>query len=618
MCRAPASTGHSCGSSRRTSQSGQQQPWQGSTAWHPEPAHPLEWEPVSQAQVWAFPAMLRGGATPVTRHLHTDSHQAPGHAAGAGKAKAVQAVKSSPQMGHAHHQQQLGMNEIPTAAADVPSLVQGVDCRFEQSEADSRAQRLQGRRVGPQHPPPSGAGTHDTLGAATDGSLAALGLTLQQLAAENAAAGVCQAAAGGFSRAIQSPEHASAGMQQPAATQAREQHAAAQALDVLPHHAAASSKHRGSGVTPAAVACKQAAGASQALARLPAQQRWQAATVDAAASARHPSPMQLRSGSPPQRQREMPFSQRGCRDCHSPQQGGVPAPQAGVPAPQAGGSNLPSSRQAELQGGMPQHEARRRGRKRCVAAPQEQRMQCMQNWVRWSKEGGPVLEAVLQRRSGAGTSPGAQVRSRWVDHVQCCAAVAASCRRLLLQGHPAGARCRSLHCGTASPLPSYNIHPCRSHSPKRLMSPRHALQRPASAHAGEFQAAAAGEASPSVEPAWDDSPPSALRTLRSLSPQHGLHAGVRPPQRRPPQRRAASAAHQQPAGPSVANKLQQWWQPLAQVHSARLQPAGGDWRQGLREAWMATPHESVRFQLGNPQPAVAAGPWEQAETRWVL
>ena len=68
----------------------------------------------------------------------------------------------------------------------------------------------------------------------------------------------------------------------------------------------------------------------------------------------------------------------------------------------------------------------------------------------------------------------------------------------------------------------------------------------------------------------------------------------------------------------MADKLQQWWQPLAQVHSAGLQPDGGDWRQGLREAWMATPHESVRFQLGNPQPAVAAGPWEQAETRWVL
>ena len=169
------------------------------------------------------------------------------------------------------------------------------------------------------------------------------------------------------------------------------------------------------------------------------------------------------------------------------------------------------------------------------------------------------------------------------------------------------------------PLPPYDIHPCRSHSPKRLTSPRHAPQRPASAHAGVLQAAAAGGASPSAElPAWDDSPPSALRTLRSLSPQHRLPAGVHPPHRRPPQRLAASAATQQPAGPSVAKKLQRWWQPLAQVHSARLQPDGGDWRQGLREAWMATPHDSVRFQLGNPQPAVAAGPWEQAETRWVL
>ncbi len=166
------------------------------------------------------------------------------------------------------------------------------------------------------------------------------------------------------------------------------------------------------------------------------------------------------------------------------------------------------------------------------------------------------------------------------------------------------------------PLPSYIVNPCRSHSPKRLMSPRHAPQRPASAHAGALQAAAAAAASPSAElPAWDNSPPSALRTLRSLSPPHRLHARAPPLQHGPPQRRAASAATQRPAGPSVANSLQQWWQPLAQVHSARLQPDGGDWRQGLREAWMAMPHESVRFQLGSPQPAVGPGPWEQAETR---
>ncbi len=43
------------------------------------------------------------------------------------------------------------------------------------------------------------------------------------------------------------------------------------------------------GLRPAAVACKQAAGASQALAR-PPEQRWQAAIVDALASAWHPSP----------------------------------------------------------------------------------------------------------------------------------------------------------------------------------------------------------------------------------------------------------------------------------------------------------------------------------------
>ena len=402
VCRAPASTGHSRGSSRRTTQSGQQQAWQGSTAPRPEPAHPLEWEPVSQAQVQAFPAMLRGGATPVAQHLQTDGCQAPGHAAGAGRAKAVQAMKSSLPVGHAHHQQQSALDEIPTAAAGVPSSVQGVGGRLEQPGADSRAQQLQWRPLGPHHPPPSGAGTHDTLGAATDGSL---GLTLQQLAAEDAAAGDCQAAAGRASRPIQSPERGAAGMQQPAATQASEQHAAAQAQGAAPHQAAASGKHRGRGVKPAAVACKQAAGAGQALARPPEQQRWQAATAEAVACVRHPSPVQVRSGSPPQRQREMPFSQQGCSDCPSPRQ-------RGRPAPQAGGSHLPSSRRAELRGCMPQREARGRGRKRRVAAPQKQHMQCMQNWVRWSKEGGPVYEAVLQGRSGAGASPGAHLRSR--------------------------------------------------------------------------------------------------------------------------------------------------------------------------------------------------------------
>ena len=49
------------------------------------------------------------------------------------------------------------------------------------------------------------------------------------------------------------------------------------------------------------------------------------------------------------------------------------------------------------------------------------------------------------------------------------------------------------------PLPFYFVHPCRSHTPKRLMSPRHALQRPASAHAGLFRLTAAAEASPSAK-----------------------------------------------------------------------------------------------------------------------
>ncbi len=77
------------------------------------------------------------------QHLQTDTYQAPGHAAGIGKAKAGQAVKSSLQMGHAHHQQQLAMNEMPTAAAGVPSSVQGVGRPMEQPEADGRAQRAQ-------------------------------------------------------------------------------------------------------------------------------------------------------------------------------------------------------------------------------------------------------------------------------------------------------------------------------------------------------------------------------------------------------------------------------------------------------------------------------------------
>ncbi len=49
------------------------------------------------------------------------------------------------------------------------------------------------------------------------------------------------------------------------------------------------------------------------------------------------------------------------------------------------------------------------------------------------------------------------------------------------------------------PLPFYFVRPCNSHSPKRLMSPRHAPQRPASVHAGVFQATAAAEASPSAK-----------------------------------------------------------------------------------------------------------------------
>ena len=59
-------------------QSGQHQWWQGSTAPHPEPAHPLEWQAVSQAQVQAFPAMLQGGVSLVMQDPQADSYLAPG------------------------------------------------------------------------------------------------------------------------------------------------------------------------------------------------------------------------------------------------------------------------------------------------------------------------------------------------------------------------------------------------------------------------------------------------------------------------------------------------------------------------------------------------------------
>ena len=62
------------------------------------------------------------------------------------------------------------------------------------------------------------------------------------------------------SRPFQSPKCSAAGLQQPATTQASEQHAAAQAQAVVPHQAAARSKQRGCGVRPAAAVCKQAAG----------------------------------------------------------------------------------------------------------------------------------------------------------------------------------------------------------------------------------------------------------------------------------------------------------------------------------------------------------------------
>ena len=62
------------------------------------------------------------------------------------------------------------------------------------------------------------------------------------------------------SKPFQSPKCRAAGLQQPATTQASEQHAAAQAQAVVPHQAAASSKQRGCGVRPAAAVCKQTAG----------------------------------------------------------------------------------------------------------------------------------------------------------------------------------------------------------------------------------------------------------------------------------------------------------------------------------------------------------------------
>ena len=55
-------------------------------------------------------------------------------------AKAVQAEKTSLQLGDAHQQQQRVMKDIPTAAAGVPSLVQGVGLQFGQPKADGRAQ----------------------------------------------------------------------------------------------------------------------------------------------------------------------------------------------------------------------------------------------------------------------------------------------------------------------------------------------------------------------------------------------------------------------------------------------------------------------------------------------
>ena len=73
-----------------------------------------------------------------------------------------------------------------------------------------------------------------------------------------------------------------------------------------------------------------------------------------------PPPMQNRS-SPAQWHRDMPLSQQGCRDCHSPWQGEVLAPLTG-------GSKQPSSLQAELQGAMPQHATCGKGRKRVIVS----------------------------------------------------------------------------------------------------------------------------------------------------------------------------------------------------------------------------------------------------------
>ncbi len=101
-----------------------------------------------------------------------------------------------------------------------------------QPEADGRTQQLQGRRLGPQHPPLSSARTQDRLGAATDRSLSALGLTLQQLAAEDAAAG----AAGPSSR--QSPSLQVCSSQPPPRLQSSMLQPRAQGA--VPHQAAAS------------------------------------------------------------------------------------------------------------------------------------------------------------------------------------------------------------------------------------------------------------------------------------------------------------------------------------------------------------------------------------------
>ena len=86
----------------------------------------------------------------MTQHLQAGSYQAPGHAAGKGKA----GREEQPPKGHAHQQQQSAMKEIPTVLLLVfPAQFRWVGCRVNQPEVDGRAQRLQGRRLGPQHPP---------------------------------------------------------------------------------------------------------------------------------------------------------------------------------------------------------------------------------------------------------------------------------------------------------------------------------------------------------------------------------------------------------------------------------------------------------------------------------